>query len=90
MNKTKFRANHSYLLFGDKNDTLDYVYLWNKNDTMVFHLPNVYFDRLSHWAMQLMNIFQKNYDMLLAIFNPEGWLEITYPFGVAECYSTLD
>jgi hypothetical protein len=29
---------------------------------------------------QLMNIFQKNYDMLLAIFNPEGWLEITYPF----------
>jgi hypothetical protein len=30
--------------------------------------------------MQLMNIFQKNYDMLLAIFNPEGWLEITYPF----------
>lgn len=49
----------------------------------------VYFDRLSHWAMQLMNIFQKNYDMLLAIFNPEGWLEITYPSGVAECYSTL-
>uniref|UniRef100_A0A0A9DG32 Plastid lipid-associated protein/fibrillin conserved domain-containing protein n=1 Tax=Arundo donax TaxID=35708 RepID=A0A0A9DG32_ARUDO len=28
--------------------------------------------------MQLMNIFQKNYDLLLAIFNPEGWLEITY------------
>ncbi|KAL5213954.1 hypothetical protein ABZP36_003106 [Zizania latifolia] len=27
---------------------------------------------------QLMNIFQKNYDMLLAIFNPDGWLEITY------------
>nr|CAB3487026.1 unnamed protein product [Digitaria exilis] len=26
---------------------------------------------------QLMNLFQKNYDMLLAIFNPEGWLEIT-------------
>lgn len=26
----------------------------------------------------MMNIFQKNYDMLLAIFNPEGWLEITY------------
>lgn len=27
---------------------------------------------------QLMNIFQKNYDLLLAIFNPEGWLEISY------------
>lgn len=27
---------------------------------------------------QLMTIFQKNYDLLLAIFNPEGWLEITY------------
>ncbi|KAK9095007.1 hypothetical protein Scep_026476 [Stephania cephalantha] len=27
---------------------------------------------------QLMNVFQKNYDLLLSIFNPEGWLEITY------------
>uniref|UniRef100_A0ACD5UPK9 Uncharacterized protein n=1 Tax=Avena sativa TaxID=4498 RepID=A0ACD5UPK9_AVESA len=35
---------------------------------------------------QLMNIFQKNYDMLLAIFNPEGWLEITYPLGIADGY----
>lgn len=36
-NKTKFRANHLYLLFGD-NNTLYYVYLWNKNDTLVIHL----------------------------------------------------
>ncbi|XP_022844615.1 probable plastid-lipid-associated protein 7, chloroplastic isoform X1 [Olea europaea var. sylvestris] len=27
---------------------------------------------------QLMNVFRKNYDLLLCIFNPEGWLEITY------------
>ncbi|KAK8644512.1 hypothetical protein V6N13_123818 [Hibiscus sabdariffa] len=27
---------------------------------------------------QLMNVFRKNYDILLGIFNPEGWLEITY------------
>ncbi|KAL5555737.1 hypothetical protein UlMin_037973 [Ulmus minor] len=27
---------------------------------------------------QLMNVFRKNYDLLLSIFNPEGWLEITY------------
>ncbi|KAI5063031.1 hypothetical protein GOP47_0021578 [Adiantum capillus-veneris] len=27
---------------------------------------------------QLLKLFQKNYDMLLSIFNPEGWLEITY------------
>lgn len=27
---------------------------------------------------QLMNMFQKNYDILLRIFNPDGWLEITY------------
>ncbi|KAL3691078.1 hypothetical protein R1sor_004729 [Riccia sorocarpa] len=27
---------------------------------------------------QLFSLFQKNYDMLLSIFNPEGWLEITY------------
>eukprot|EP00899_Mesostigma_viride_P007024 jgi/Mesvir1/16322/Mv09816-RA.1 len=29
---------------------------------------------------QLRALFEKNYDLLLAIFNPEGWLEITYPF----------
>ncbi|KAF8411635.1 hypothetical protein HHK36_004193 [Tetracentron sinense] len=29
---------------------------------------------------QLMNVFQKNYDLLLSIFNPEGCLEISYPF----------
>ncbi|KAF3440529.1 hypothetical protein FNV43_RR18813 [Rhamnella rubrinervis] len=27
---------------------------------------------------QLMNVFRTNYDLLLSIFNPEGWLEITY------------
>lgn len=27
---------------------------------------------------QLMNLFEKNYDVLLDIFNPEGWLDITY------------
>ncbi|XP_057773362.1 fibrillin-5, chloroplastic isoform X2 [Salvia miltiorrhiza] len=27
---------------------------------------------------QLMNVFRKNYDVLLEIFNPDGWLEITY------------
>ncbi|XP_020583152.1 probable plastid-lipid-associated protein 7, chloroplastic isoform X1 [Phalaenopsis equestris] len=27
---------------------------------------------------QLMNLFQKNYDLLIDIFNPAGWLDITY------------
>lgn len=27
---------------------------------------------------QLNALFQQNYDLLLSIFNPEGWLEITY------------
>ncbi|KAK4483268.1 hypothetical protein RD792_010453 [Penstemon davidsonii] len=27
---------------------------------------------------QLMSVFRKNYDLLLSIFNPQGWLEITY------------
>ncbi|MCL7041914.1 hypothetical protein MKW94_002241, partial [Papaver nudicaule] len=26
---------------------------------------------------QLMSLFQKNYDLLLGIFNPEGWLDIS-------------
>eukprot|EP01023_Acetabularia_acetabulum_P033908 TRINITY_DN3179_c0_g1_i1.p2 TRINITY_DN3179_c0_g1~~TRINITY_DN3179_c0_g1_i1.p2 ORF type:complete len:245 (-),score=29.75 TRINITY_DN3179_c0_g1_i1:364-1062(-) len=26
----------------------------------------------------LQQLFEKNYDLLLSIFNPEGWLEITY------------
>lgn len=32
-----------------------------------------------------MNVFRKNYDILLGIFNPEGWLEITYP-NFVDCY----
>lgn len=27
---------------------------------------------------QLQQIFQANYDLLLSIFNPEGWLDITF------------
>ncbi|KAL3642594.1 Fibrillin protein 5 [Castilleja foliolosa] len=27
---------------------------------------------------QLMNVFRKNYDLLIGIFSPDGWLEITY------------
>eukprot|EP00878_Enallax_costatus_P025694 GHUV01027513.1.p1 GENE.GHUV01027513.1~~GHUV01027513.1.p1 ORF type:complete len:236 (+),score=66.50 GHUV01027513.1:274-981(+) len=27
---------------------------------------------------QLQQLFKQNYDLLLSIFNPEGWLEITY------------
>jgi len=27
---------------------------------------------------QLQKLFEKNYDLLLGIFNPEGWLDITY------------
>ncbi|KAL1336953.1 hypothetical protein AAHE18_10G099900 [Arachis hypogaea] len=27
---------------------------------------------------QLMHVFRKNYNLLLGIFNPEGWLKITY------------
>eukprot|EP01024_Parvocaulis_polyphysoides_P058537 TRINITY_DN6297_c1_g5_i2.p3 TRINITY_DN6297_c1_g5~~TRINITY_DN6297_c1_g5_i2.p3 ORF type:complete len:159 (-),score=22.94 TRINITY_DN6297_c1_g5_i2:172-648(-) len=26
----------------------------------------------------LQQLFEKNYDLLLSIFNPEGWLDITY------------
>jgi hypothetical protein len=27
---------------------------------------------------QLRQLFEKNYALLLSIFNPEGWLDITY------------
>lgn len=27
---------------------------------------------------KLQSLFQANYDLLLSIFNPEGWLDITY------------
>lgn len=27
---------------------------------------------------QLQQLFKQNYELLLSIFNPEGWLEITY------------
>lgn len=39
---------------------------------------NIKFNETSITPDRLMNIFQKNYKLLLGIFNPEGWLEITY------------
>lgn len=27
---------------------------------------------------QLQQLFKQNYELLLSIFNPEGWLDITY------------
>jgi hypothetical protein len=27
---------------------------------------------------QLQSLFEKNYDVLLAVFNPDGWLDVTY------------
>lgn len=30
---------------------------------------------------RLQQLFQQNYDLLLSIFNPDGWLEITYVDG---------
>ncbi|KAG0451984.1 hypothetical protein HPP92_025917 [Vanilla planifolia] len=39
---------------------------------------NIELENSSITPAQLMCLFQKNYDLLIAIFNPEGWLEITY------------
>ncbi|KNA13111.1 hypothetical protein SOVF_119700 [Spinacia oleracea] len=39
---------------------------------------NINYDNSQITPEQLMNLFKKNYDLLLSIFNPEGWLEITY------------
>lgn len=39
---------------------------------------NIQFENSSIVPEQLLKLFQKNYDLLLSIFNPEGWLEITY------------
>lgn len=39
---------------------------------------NIKFENSALVPEQLLSLFQKNYDLLLSIFNPEGWLEITY------------
>nr|KJB14939.1 hypothetical protein B456_002G151300 [Gossypium raimondii] len=39
---------------------------------------DVSYDNSTVTPDQLLNVFSKNYDVLLAIFNLEGWLEITY------------
>ena len=35
-------------------------------------------ERASLVPQQFQQLFDKNYDLLLAIFNPDGWLDITY------------
>ncbi|XP_052204247.1 fibrillin-5, chloroplastic [Diospyros lotus] len=39
---------------------------------------NIKYEKSTITPDQLMNVFRKNYQILLGIFNPEGWLEITY------------
>ncbi|XP_030461994.2 fibrillin-5, chloroplastic isoform X1 [Syzygium oleosum] len=39
---------------------------------------DISYDKSTITPDQLMNVFRQNYDLLLRIFNPEGWLEITY------------
>ncbi|XP_039157934.1 fibrillin-5, chloroplastic isoform X2 [Eucalyptus grandis] len=39
---------------------------------------DITYDKSTITPDQLMNVFRQNYDLLLGIFNPEGWLEITY------------
>ncbi|QHO15927.1 putative plastid-lipid-associated protein 7 [Arachis hypogaea] len=39
---------------------------------------DINFERSTITPDQLMHVFRKNYNLLLGIFNPEGWLEITY------------
>lgn len=39
---------------------------------------DICFEKSSIVPDQLLKLFQKNYDLLLSVFNPEGWLEITY------------
>ncbi|CAM6088120.1 unnamed protein product [Calypogeia fissa] len=38
----------------------------------------IQFETSSISPERLFSLFKKNYDLLLGIFNPEGWLEITY------------
>jgi len=39
---------------------------------------DISFEKSSMEPQQLQELFEDNYDMLLEIFNPEGWLETTY------------
>lgn len=39
---------------------------------------DIAYDNSTITPEQLMNMFRKNYDLLLGIFNPDGWLEISY------------
>ncbi|KAH9669316.1 Fibrillin-5 [Citrus sinensis] len=38
---------------------------------------DIAYDNSTITPEQLMNMFRKNYDLLLGIFNPDGWLEIS-------------
>lgn len=39
---------------------------------------DIQFEKSAIVPETLLNLFRKNYDILLSIFNPQGWLEITY------------
>ncbi|MBA0577616.1 hypothetical protein Golob_025080, partial [Gossypium lobatum] len=85
VNVIKFNARGLKLLNGkltieasfkiaSKSDHDSSVFILFQNQQRV----DVSHDNLTITPDQLLNVFSKNYDVLLAIFNLEGWLEITY------------
>jgi hypothetical protein len=61
--------------FGELRGSLTIVAAFDVvSDTRV----SVVFREAALAPKQLDQLFRKNYDLLLSIFNPEGWLDITY------------
>ncbi|KAL4182754.1 hypothetical protein AMTRI_Chr11g94700 [Amborella trichopoda] len=48
------------------------------NESLYLQKVDIKYETSSIVPDQLMNMFQKIYDMLLGIFNPQGWLHISY------------
>ncbi|XP_017621000.1 fibrillin protein 5 homolog [Gossypium arboreum] len=71
VNVIKFNARGLKLLNGELTIEASFK-IASKSRVDVSH------DNLTITPDQLLNVFSKNYDVVLAIFNLEGWLEITY------------
>ncbi|KAH1251179.1 putative plastid-lipid-associated protein 7, chloroplastic [Glycine max] len=77
VNVIKFSAMGLSLLSGQLNIEASFRIASSTVKTPLLRV-DINFENSTITPDRLMNVFRKNYDLLLGIFNPEGWLEITY------------
>ncbi|KAF6168712.1 hypothetical protein GIB67_026598 [Kingdonia uniflora] len=78
INVIKFNARGLKMLTGELTIEASFKIVSRSRVDITYENSTITPDQTYYYDPQLLNVFQKNYELLLGIFNPEGSLEISY------------